>query len=468
MAIERMKDKPHGKPRKLPWRYRDRANGITRYFKTRKEAEEYQEEQNSRKRRTGLGLPGTIDDLRKYTVRDIIRSYMANQEAITEDDEIYEDVEELSSESSLPENVFLTLYKFSRRDICDLDLFQFNQQVAEQYRDDRLKETWKPHNSIGEPKPVSPRTVRWEISHFQRAWKAAKKWQGLSHLENPWEKLTVPGSTGGRGKRGLKPGELEKLIEHCKGCLGPNRYYVPLAIHLAIETGMRRQELIGLEWRDIDPENRKITIGKSKTDWKTEKTGRVIVLTFFAKCMLTELGISLRQHGRLPGPDGLLVCKPGADVPNGRIFRDKNGDPLTEEAFTQAFRDVKRRAKLPHVTFRSTLRTTANMMFYKARLDDDERDIMMGHEDSQRTGSRFYRDDEEFLPGIQDKLDKYILGGRTEEEVIAKFGEVRRNLVKEGETRGLTTDDATKSADAAMQAHFRFKVEETISTSPPS
>ena len=125
-----MKDKPHGKLRKLPWRYRDRGRGVVRYFKTRKEAEEYQEENNSQKRRTGLGLPSTMKDLKRYTVRDIIRSYISGN-LITQDDELFEDEEELAYATSLPENVFLALWSFSIRPICDLSLFDFNAQVAE-------------------------------------------------------------------------------------------------------------------------------------------------------------------------------------------------------------------------------------------------------------------------------------------------------------------------------------------------
>jgi integrase len=304
------------------------------------------------------------------------------------------------------------------RDICSKNLFDFNKQVAEQYRDERLEETWKPPGSKREAKPISPRTVRWEISHIQLAWKAAKKWPGLSHLENPWQGMRVKGSTGGRRKTGLQEGELERLIESCKGCLGDNRYYVPLAIHLCIDTGMRRQEIFNLTWEDIDFKKNRIWIRKSKTDWKTGNEGIKIILSFQAK----QLILDLDHHGYL-----------GSSA-KGQIF------PMTGKAFTQTFRDVVRRAGLKDITFRSTLRTTANTRFIQAGLTDKELDIMMRHTDKS-TNAKFYTDRDAILPQIQEKLERYSLGGKTRKELIA---------------------------EAIEQHQFRATVEEAIKTNPPS
>jgi integrase len=426
MAIERMKDKPHGKFRKLPWRYRDRAKGVVRYFKTRKEAEEYQEENNSRKRRTGLGLPSTMKDLKRYTVRDVIRSYMSGN-LITEDDELFEDEEALAYATNLPTNVYLALWSFSRREICDLSLFDFNAEVAEQYRDDRLKETWKPPGSLGEAKPISPRTVRWEISRIQLAWKMARKWQGLSNLQNPWEGIRVTGSTGGRRERSLEEGELERLTESCKGCLVPNRFYVPLAIFLGVETGMRRQEIFNLIWEDIDFEKKRIKIRKSKTDRITGNRPVDIVLPFMAKVFLRQLWSAMLKGGKLPEMGRTLVGTPGA-LPSGRLF------PMTGEAFTQAFSDVVKRAKIEDLTFHD-LRRTANTRFIKAGLSLEERNIMLRHADKSMNAVYIGRNS--LLERIQEKLERHHFDGRTEEEVIRELAAEQGMTVEEAKVRGL-------------------------------
>jgi integrase len=433
MSVFKMKDKPHGKPRKSPWccEVQDAQGKNKRVFrKTKAEAQEVYEEYRTRFRRTGLGLPGTIRELKQHTARDVVRSYISNGDLSQGD----EDVPEGAS------NVFLALTKFASRDICSLNLFQFNRQVAEQYRDDRLKETWKPRGSKGEPKLISPRTVRWEISYLLQAWEMARRWPDLSQLENPWRGMRVKGSTGGRLKQGLKPGELDKLIASCNGCLGENRFYVPLAIYLAIETGMRRQEILDLTWEDIDFDNHRIKIRKSKTDWVTGiKDGVNTILPFDAKWMLLRLAVSLGRDGRLPGPDRIKVTEAGS-LPTGKLF------PMTKEAFTQTFRDVVKRAGLKNITFRSTLRTTANTGFFQAKLNEKELDIMMRHTDTS-TNAKFYTDRDALLPQIQEKLERHKFNGKTLKEVEQDITEEWAALMAEGIENGLTPEDASARAE---------------------
>jgi integrase len=470
MSYFKLTDKPHGKPRKKKWcvEWKEAGKKRRKLFKTETEAKEFDEDNNSRIRRTGLGLLG-VRELTRYSATGIIRSYM-HSDRLTEGDQLFDDKEKLEETTDLPNNVFLHLWGLSSRKEFEASLFDFNEQVAERYKDARLLETYTTYNTNTE-KQLSPRTVRWEISHLQKAWQWARKnIPDLSHLKNPWEGLRIKGSTGGRQKRSLREGELQSLLDKCKGCLGVNRYYVPLAIYLAIDTGMRRQEIINLTWEDVDFENRRIIIRKSKTDWtardKGKESGRIIVLPLTSDNLLGHLALSLELYGRLPGSD-MVVTEPG--LPSGRIF------PMTGEAFYQAFRDVRRNAKLEHITFRSTLRTTANMMFFKARLDDDERDIMMGHDNKKDTGTRFYRDDVEFLPEILNKLDQYQRGELSKqlERAESVHQQEFESLCEAGIAEGLTKEDAQEKATATMMerlgiSQFLAVVEDTIRTSPPS
>jgi integrase len=435
MAIEDRRAKKywtHGKPREKPWIYRDRANGFTVAFKTEGEAKEYQEENNSRKRRTGLGLPSTVKDLKKYTARDIVRSYANGK----------------------PSNVYLVLYSFANRDVCSKNLFDFNEQVAEQCVDAMLKETWKPRGSLSEPLTIRPTTVRWRINHIQQAWKMAKRWQGLSSLQNPWEGIRITGSTGGQRERSLEEGELEKLLEACKGCLGFNRYYLPLAMALAIETGMRRQEVLNLTWEDIRFEKRRILIRKSKTDKKTGTKGGVVVLTVMSEMLLNQLRFSLLRDGSLPGPERMQVAKPGR--PEGRIF------PMTGEAFTQAFGDVVKRAKVPHITFHD-LRRTANMTFIRADLSAIELNIAMRHAPPKEMKmNSVYTNFPQVRQSIQDKLDKYKLGGMTSEELEKEYEEHEREyqaLCRAALQAGATKEIAVDAAVAVMFEKYPKYVE---------
>jgi integrase len=425
MTIEDRRHKrywTHGKPREKPWLWRDRATGATQAFKTKAEATEYQERYNVDKRRATLGTPTTKKDLERYKVIDIIHSYMADLKDIPVSDEFEDIEEEMENRGGLAYNVRLVLNVFASRAICNNHTLQtFSEQVAEQYAKDRGKELTK-HG-----KRVSPRTVRWEISHIQLAWKWAKRLPGLSQLPNPWKGIKIHGSTGGKRQRGLKKGELEKLIEACKGCLGNNKYYVPLAIRVAVETAMRRREIVNLNWEDIDFENKRIHIEKSKTDKRTGNNGRNIVLPALVAELLTDI-----KH----------QFKPDA---SSKVF------PLTEEgnlwgnALSDAFDKVVNRTdiKNKNLTFHD-LRAAAEGMFARAELTPKEIDIV-------KNGVKSAYDVEEvYLEIIEVKLERYRLGGKTADEWYDEELEYRAELIEEGMKEGLTQKDATAKANAAI------------------
>src|SRR5262249_48904356 len=143
-----------------------------------------------------------------------------------------------------------------RRDICAKSLAFFDRQDAYQYADARLKDTWN-------GKKITPPTLRREVNILQDIWERARTHWGLSNLSNPWRGMKIKGSML-RRKRRLKEGELAQIEAQFSTLRADNRYYVPLAIFLAIETGMRLQEIFNLTWDDVDIDKRRIEIRKSK------------------------------------------------------------------------------------------------------------------------------------------------------------------------------------------------------------
>jgi integrase len=289
-----------------------------------------------------------------------------------------------------------------------MTLYDFDEQVARQYVKERLLENRRQHpNSEKEPRQIKASSVRWEISRIQLAWKWAREnARDLKRLENPWKGIEIEGSTSGARERSLEEGELVRLIDACNGCLGDNKYYLALAIYLAVETGMRRQEILLLEWDDIDFAKRRITIRKHKTGKKTGKPG-IVVLPLMAQRLLLELWMS---------PDGADAY--WSKEERTRIFRHrKTGVPMTPEAFRQAWDGVIERAKLDeHLTFHD-LRREANMRFIRAGLDDKELNIAMRHDPPKEMKmNKVYTNSDQIRNSILEKLDRYTLQGKTEDE----------------------------------------------------
>jgi integrase len=172
----------------------------------------------------------------------------------------------------------------SRDAIGGEHVLTFNRKKAKDYIARRRKEEWRGPRGIWKvgktPKTAS---LRREIAVLHSAFELLR--DEFDHLNNPFSKLGLNSrkEQDETKKNRLETWELQKLIDACNGCLQLNKIRMPLAIFLAVETGMRRSELLNLKWADIDWNKEIITVTKSKTDKhqveKGKPPGRRIPLT---------------------------------------------------------------------------------------------------------------------------------------------------------------------------------------------
>lgn len=105
----------------------------------------------------------------------------------------------------------------------------------------------------------SPATVTRYIAALSHACTVAvQDWQWLD--ENPVSKIRKPPETQGR-VRFLNDGEKVALLNACKASQNTALYPVVL---LALHTGMRQSELLGLTWADVDFTRERITLQRTK------------------------------------------------------------------------------------------------------------------------------------------------------------------------------------------------------------
>jgi integrase len=143
---------------------------------------------------------------------------------------------------------------------------------------------------------------------------------------------------------------------------------------------MRAQEVVNLKWADIDFENRRIEIRKSKTDDKTKgRVGRRIVLPVSAMSELIRLWHHLNTKRTLPITDQPVPhIKRPIEHPESYIFIDRYGKHMTSPAmcdvFTKAVTRAVKRGAIQHEDENGDtlgfhcLRRAANDMFIAARL----------------------------------------------------------------------------------------------------
>ena len=175
-------------------------------------------------------LPTTVRDLKGVTVGDLLRRY---SETVTP-----------TKRGAGPEQYRIkTLLTHS---LAQIALNKLSPAAIAQYRDDRLK-------------LVQSGTVRRELAIVQHCFEVAKREWGLPIPANTVQQIAIPEAQQPRERR-LEDDESNILAS---AALASAWYLRPL-IALAIETGMRRGELLSIRWKDVDMTAPTIRILKTK------------------------------------------------------------------------------------------------------------------------------------------------------------------------------------------------------------
>lgn len=144
-----------------------------------------------------------------------------------------------------------------------------------------------PHpNKAGET--IGPATVKHELMLLSHLFNVAGSEWGIENLDNPVSKVRKPVTPPGRTRR-LRAYEEKKLMRALRS--HPNPYLMPL-VSLALETGARQGELLGLQWEHI-------SFRKRVAHLPTTKNGdsRDIPLTRAAVEILK--GMDPKEEGRI-------------------------------------------------------------------------------------------------------------------------------------------------------------------------
>lgn len=249
----------------------------------------------------------------------------------------YRDTVSAKKRSAIIERVFLDC--FLLHPICRKTLAELRTSDFAEYRDQRLKE-------------VSPVSVKRQLAPIHHMLEIARDEWGFPLKENPLTKLKLEASDQRRERR-LKPGEYERLV--AAAGQSKNRLIGPV-IRFAVETGMRRGELIAIKRGDIDEANSLLFIPMSKNG-----RSRIIPLTAEALAILqTRLSTILTAK------------KTDRDL----VF------PLSANCLRLAWGRVRRRAKSEDLHYHD-LRHEALSRLFERGLTTPEVQLISGHRDAR-------------------------------------------------------------------------------------
>jgi integrase len=105
-------------------------------------------------------------------------------------------------------------------------------------------------------KKVTPATINRDIACLKHMFTIANEWQYTKH--NPTKGIKLLKEPPGR-VRYLDNEEVERLI-------ATSNWPLKTIIIIALNTGMRKGEILGLKWSDIDLKNSLLMVGKTKNN----------------------------------------------------------------------------------------------------------------------------------------------------------------------------------------------------------
>jgi integrase len=127
---------------------------------------------------------------------------------------------------------------------------------------------------------ISGNTLRLEFALLSHLYEVARKDWGLETLSNPVKVIRKPKVARGRDRR-LLPGEEALLLKYCDET-GSTR--LKNLIILAVDTAMRRGELVSLKWKDVNLRSRMVYLHDTKNG-----ESRVVPLSSRATSVLSSI-----------------------------------------------------------------------------------------------------------------------------------------------------------------------------------
>jgi len=220
-----------------------------------------------------------------------------------------------------------------RHDLAYRTLIGLSQQDIASFRDERLQS-------------VAPSTTVRELAILSHVLEVAIRDWDLPLAKNVVKLVRRPVIRNERSRR-LSGDEEQRLLDGCDG--GQIPYFKTLLV-LAIETGMRRGELLGLRWSDISHNRRVITLAMTKNG-----SGR-------------EVPLSQRAF------DALMDWKSRADVDRSTVF------PMTAGALEQAWRRLLARSNVKELRFHDLRHEGVSRLFERG-LNMIEVSSISGHKE---------------------------------------------------------------------------------------
>ena len=173
---------------------------------------------------------------------------------------------------------------------------------------------------------------------------------------------------------------------------------------MALQTGMRQGELLGLTWDCVDLDNAMLTVSKALqrvasrlqfVEPKSKSSKRVIPLT--------QLAVSALRAHRIRQLEDRLVSGSKWEEQN-LVFPNTEGKPLDAGNMVREFHKALRRAELPRIRFHELRHTCASLLLTQGVPMKVVQELL-GHSDYYLTANTYSHVVPELKREAADRLD---------------------------------------------------------------
>jgi integrase len=197
---------------------------------------------------------------------------------------------------------------------------------------------------------LSSRTIRYTHSVLRSAMRQAIRWRLL--IQDPTEGVQLPRL----GRREMRVLNAEQSRIFIRAAL--KTHYGPV-FALALTSGMRPSEYLGLQWRDADWARGTVgivrTLEKTAGQWrfaetKRTRSRRIVKLQTWVVGILRRLQATISKSGKREAPDEPEL-----------IFRTATGRPINSDKLAKKFKAILRHAGLPTIRLYDLRHTAATL-----------------------------------------------------------------------------------------------------------
>ncbi|WP_338826278.1 Tn916 family transposase [Moorella thermoacetica] len=256
----------------------------------------------------------------------------------------------------------------------------------------------------GKPGKLSDATILYHHRVLSKLFNDAQNWQVIPL--NPASKVKPPKVT----KRQAAYYD-EKQTAALLAALDSEPLKYKVIVILALATGLRRGELMGLEWQDVDFENNTIEVRQASQylpergiftkDTKNESSNRLIAVPASVMALL-------KQYKTQQLEDRLKV----GDLWQGsnRLFTTWDGRAMHPDTISKWFPEFLKRHNLPHIKFHGLRHTSATLLIAEG-INLKNVSQRLGHSNISTTGDIYAHALRSVDQEAAEKLDQIIAKG---------------------------------------------------------